>query len=506
MGGVINIVTQSGKGVTTPEGNAWFEAGSFDTFREGASSRGQVGNFDYAVSASRQDSVYPALSPGTPADFAPGFPGQADQYRNTGYRGNFGYQLTPDIYLDLHTTYNNSYTSSPGEEEFPDPTANLTLEQWMISPEITAKVTDFYTTKFYYSRNQFRLDSQDPFLTQEELSFPEIPQGTQTRTQINTNSIDWQNDFQLARNWTLSCGVQGDDSGYYIFDDELGMKTLTGDRRNIGGFISSQWQPIEGLNVFSSGRFDEYNQFAGAFSWRQGVAYTVAPTKTQLHASVSRAFTPPPLQDVAFPGGTNNPNLEPETDFGWEAGVAQPLLDGKVTPSVTYFHNDLHNYIESYAPLYVPFNVPDATTEGVEVGIDLQPTETVKLHLGYTYLNAVDDTDQVRLLRRPRNQLVFTGTWKPIPALTLAIGGNWVVDRRDIDPTSTEPFPTTLSPNYTVVKAPDYFVLRASATYEINDVVSIWVRGENLTDASYQPALGYYAPSIGGYGGVRFSF
>ena len=121
MGGVVNVVTQSGKGVTTPVGNTWFEGGSFNTFREGANSRGQVGDFDYAVSASRQDSIYPALSPGTPADFAPGFSGQADQYRNTGYRGNFGYQVTPDIYVDLHTTYNNAYTSSPGQFEFPDP-------------------------------------------------------------------------------------------------------------------------------------------------------------------------------------------------------------------------------------------------------------------------------------------------------------------------------------------------------------------------------------------------
>jgi len=166
---------------------------------------------------------------------------------------------------------------------------------------------------------------------------------------------------------------------------------------------------------------------------------------------------------------------------------------------VTYFHNHLNNYIEAYAPAYVPFNVPDATTEGVEVGLDLQPVETVNVHLGYTYLNAVDNTDEVRLLRRPRNQLVFTGTWKPIRALTLTIGGNWVVDRQDIDPTSTA-FPPPQ------IKAPDYFTLRASASYEINDIVSIWVRGENLTGESYQPALGYYAPSMAGYGGIKFSF
>lgn len=499
MGGVINIVTLSGKGLATPEGSVSEEVGSFSTFKENAQSRGAVGNFDYAISATRQDSIYPALSTGLAAFGTTGFTGQADQYRNTGYRGNFGYQVTPDVYLDLHTTYNNAYTSSPSQYVTPDPTANLTTEQWDISPEVTAKVTDFYTTKLYYARDQFRLDSQDPFNTQLYLSYGLVPQNTQTRTQINTDSVDWQNDFQIAHNWTLSAGVQSDDSSYYIFDDELDTKTLMGDRRNIGGFLSSQWQPLPDLNVFTSGRYDSYNQFEGAFSWRQGVSYCVAPTQTQLHVSVARAFTPPPLQDVAYPGGINNPNLQPETNLGWEAGVAQPFLDGKVTPSATYFHNQLHNYIEAYAPAYVPFNVPDATTEGVEIGLDLKPVDTVRVHVGYTYLNAVDNTDQVRLLRRPRNQLTFTGTWNPIQPLTLALGGNWVVDRQDIDPTSTA-FPPPQ------ITAPDYFVVRASATYRINDTVSIWVRGENLTDAHYQAALGYYAPGIAAYGGIKVSF
>jgi len=499
MGGVINIVTLSGKGLAAPEGSVSEEAGSFDTFRENAQSRGAVGNFDYAISASRQDSIYPALSTGLASFGTTGFTGQADQYRNTAYRGNFGYQLTPEIYLDLHTSYNNAYTSSPSQYVTPNPTANLTTEQWDISPEITAKVTDFYTTKLYYARDQLRLDSQDPFDVQLYLSFGLVPQNWRTRTQINTDSVDWSNDFQVAHNWTLSAGVQSDDSSYSIFDDELGSTTLMGDRRNIGGLLSSQWQPLPGLNVFSSGRYDSYNQFDGAFSWRQGVSYLVAPTQTQLHASVARAFTPPPLQDIAYPGGINNPNLQPETSLGWEAGVAQPFLDGKVTPSATYFHNHLNNYIEAYAPNYVPFNVPDATTEGVEIGLDVKPVDTVKVHLGYTYLNAVDNTDQVRLLRRPRNQLDFTGTWNPIKPLTLAFGGDWIVDRQDIDPTSSA-FPPPQ------VRAPDYFVLRASATYQIDKTFSLWVRGENLTGISYQPALGYYAPGLAAYGGLKISF
>jgi outer membrane cobalamin receptor len=164
MGGVINIVTLSGRGLTTPESSVSEEAGSFDTFRESAQSRGQVGNFDFAVAGSRQDSIYPALSPGSAGVFgSPGFTGQADQYRNSAYRGNFGYQVTPDIYIDLHSSYNNAYTSSTGSFADPDPTASLLTEDWFLSPEVVAKVSDFYSTKLYYTHDQYRQAYNDPY-------------------------------------------------------------------------------------------------------------------------------------------------------------------------------------------------------------------------------------------------------------------------------------------------------------------------------------------------------
>jgi vitamin B12 transporter len=506
MGGVINIVTLSGRGLDKPVSSAFVEAGSFNTFRENIQSRGMQGNFDYAVSITRQDSEFPALSTGDAANFTTGFGGQADQYRNTTLRGNFGYQLSPEVYLDLHSAYSNAYTSSPSQFVTPDPTANLDIEDWNLSPEVVAKVTDFYSTKLYYIHDQQRQASDDPFFLAESQEFGFSPQGDVTRLQINTDSVDWQNDFQFAHNWSVSAGIQGDNRHDYEFDNGLGVRTFDEHDDNIGGFISSQWQPIDGLNVLTSGRYDQYSQYGGTFTWRQGVSYVVASTKTVLHASVARAFTPPPLQDrvVFFPNpfGANffpNPDLQPETSLGWEVGAEQPLWDNRITPSVTYFHNDIRNEIAN-AQLpsgdFMEENIGKATTEGVEVGIKLQPLDTVTLNLDYTYLNAVNDSTYTRLVRRPRNSFVFSGTWMPIPALTFTLGGNWVVGREDIN----------YDPPYNQIDAPDYFTLRASATYRINDTVSIWVRGENLTDRNYQPALGYYATSIAGYGGIKISF
>jgi vitamin B12 transporter len=506
MGGVINIVTLSGRGLDKPISSAAVEMGSFNTYRENIQSRGAAGNFDYAVSATRQDSILPALSTGDDANFTTGFTGQADQYRNTTLRGNFGYQLSPDVYVDLHSAYSNAYTSVPNEFVTPDPTASLTIEDWNLSPEIVANVTDFYSTKLYYTHDQQRQAASDPFFLAESQEFGFSPQGDVTRLQINTDSVDWQNDFQIAHNWSVTAGLQGDNRHDYEYDNGLGIRTFDEHDDNIGGFISSQWQPIDGLNVLNSGRYDAYSQFGGAFTWREAVSYLVAPTQTVLHASVARAFTPPPIQDrlVFFPNpfGANyfpNPDLRPETSIGWEVGAEQPLWDNRITPSVTYFHNDLKNEIAN-AQLpsgdFMEENIGNATTDGVEVGLKLQPWTTVTINLDYTYLNAVNDDTQLRLARRPRSSFVFNGTWNPIPALTFTLGGNWVIGREDIN----------FDPPYNQIDAPDYFTLRASATYQINEHISIWVRGENLTDRNYQPALGFYAPSIAGYGGLKVSF
>jgi vitamin B12 transporter len=87
-GGVINLVSLNGRGLDKPESSVSFEGGSFGTFRENIQSRGAEGKFDYAVSAS---------------DWSSNMDRPNENYRNDVYRGNFGYQATPDIYVDVHT-------------------------------------------------------------------------------------------------------------------------------------------------------------------------------------------------------------------------------------------------------------------------------------------------------------------------------------------------------------------------------------------------------------------
>ena len=472
IGGVINLVTLSGRGVETPDGSVGFEGGSFDTFREFADSLGSAGSFDYGVAFSRQSSDFPRPN---------------DEYHNTVYRGNFGYAISPKIYFDLQTSYTTSFTGDPGIISFPDPTATLFRETWNLSPRISAQVTDFYTTTFYYNHTQLRQVASDLY------NF------SHNRSQTDTDSIDWQNDLQIARNWKITAGVQGDSSLFSDFDDEAGVNDIDRTISTIGGYIQSQWQPVEGLNILNSGRYDAYSQFEGAFSWRQAAAYTTPVTATVLHASVAEAYETPTVDDLYSPGffgySVGDPNLRPERSLGWEFGADQPFLDQRLDVSATYFHNHLSDLIDDTGPFFDPVNIGHATTEGAEIGMTAHPYRQLSANLNYTYLTATDDDTQTRLLRRPRNSLNFTTTYQPIAPVTISLGGSWVVGREDYDPYSS-----------IVVDAPDYFVLRGNVTWQIDPHVAVWLRGENLGDVSYQPALGYPALGAGGYGGVKVSF
>ena len=481
-GGIINLVTLTGRGLAVPQSSVSFEGGSFGTFRENVQSRGADGDFDYAVSASNEDADMNRPN---------------ENYRNTVYRGNFGYQVTPDVYVDLHTGYSLSNAGSPNTIATPDPVGRLQTEDWFISPEVTAKVTDFYTMKLFYNHDQQRQVDHDLYTSPDGFSILPLS----TRLQINTDSLDWQNNFQIAHNWQITAGIQGDNSSVYQFTDindfdfppVRGMRTAQNSLANIGGYVESQWQPVVGLNVLSSVRDDHYSDYSGAVSWRQGVSYRIAPTQTLVHASGASSYTPPSLQDLYYPG-YGNPKLKPESSLGWEVGVEQPLADAKVTPSATYFHNSITDYIQDDAN-FIPQNIGRATTEGAEIDIKAKPIEQLVLDLNYTYLTADNDTSDIRLVRRPRNSMNFTAVWTPVQPFTLSMGGSWVVGREDYDPVT-----------FAQIEAPNYFVLRASATYRVSKNVTLWVRGENLTDAHYQPVLGYPALGLGGYGGIKISF
>jgi outer membrane cobalamin receptor len=185
--------------------------------------------------------------------------------------------------------------------------------------------------------------------------------------------------------------------------------------------------------------------------------------------------------------------LKPERSVSWEVGAeAYVARGGRV--EVTYFWNDLKDLIVYDFASFQTENIGSARTQGVEIGYRQQILEPLAIQATYTYLDAVDRTDDRPLLRRPRNRAALTVLWQPLPPLSIEARGLYVGSRPDSDPVA-----------FVDVTDPSYFRVDLFASWNLGKVAP-YLRINNMTDTSYDEAAGYPAAGIRAAGGVGVRF
>jgi vitamin B12 transporter len=484
IGGVVNVRTFSGRGLARPVHEVTLEAGSFNTFRESLASRGAAGKFDYAVSASRFDAA---------------FPRDNNDQRMTALRGGFGYELAPALYADFKTAYTQADGGTPGSTFFPPTLSDhLKRESTQVSPGLVWTPSDAVESRLYYAfENQFQ---------------PSLTFGDRERLNVLSHVVDWQTTVSANERWKLTGGVFWQEQAIQRTTTAFGTAGINAHAGTLAGFAQSQWEALPGLHLINALRYDAYTDFASALTWRQGLAWTVPATATLLFANVSRSIATPTAQDLYYEyddGGffrsTGNVNLRPERALTFELGVQQPLANDAVTARLTFFRTELSDAIEFVSRAYAdPLpsraeNLSRALQEGAESSLTWRPHAEVDLAATYTYLTAHDARTGARLLRRPRHTANLTATWRATTALTLNAGAQLVAGRVDnfTDPVT---FATQRA------HAQDYCLLRAGASFTVNPRVTLWVRGENLSDVAYESTAGYPALRLGAYAGVKLTF
>ncbi|MCU1325664.1 MAG: TonB-dependent receptor, partial [Bryobacterales bacterium] len=118
-------------------------------------------------------------------------------------------------------------------------------------------------------------------------------------------------------------------------------------------------------------------------------AYTLAPG-FRVHASFGTGLRPPGGSDLAF---TNNPDLSPERTRGFDAGIEQLLMNGRLSLDATWFHTRFEDLIVSLGgslstlSRYSTDNVANARSRGAEFTARLRPSSWVLLTGSYTWLD-----------------------------------------------------------------------------------------------------------------------
>jgi vitamin B12 transporter len=307
--------------------------------------------------------------------------------------------------------------------------------------------------------------------------------------------LEYKNVVKVLDNWTLTAGAWLQGQKITRFNDDAGVLDISQTQRNYAFFLQSQAELFKGFNLIGGIRYDNYSAFQDALTWRSGISYLVPVTQTVLHANYGTAYTPPTPQDLT-PVFGGNPNLiTPERSRGYEVGITQPLAHNKLQLRATYFHNDLRNTYQYLPPFFIPVAVGSASTQGLESGLDWNPCTMFGANLSYTYLDAYDNTNAARLVRRPRHSISGGIRFQPVKDVTLNLSALYVIDRQDYDAIT-----------FVQGNLGDYLNVRLSANWRINEHLDLFARVENLLGQKYQEIPGFPVMSTGAYGGLRLRF
>ena len=251
-------------------------------------------------------------------------------------------------------------------------------------------------------------------------------------------------------------------------------------------------------------RFDQNEAFEDTLTYSASAAYLFPQTGTRLHASIGTGSTNPTFfEQFGFVPSSfiGNPNLKPETNFGWDIGVEQRFWQDRGVIDITYFNERLQDEIQTrFLPSYssTPVNL-DGTSKrrGIEVSLGLELYKDVFAKASYTYLDAQEPGGEEEIRRPPHSG-----------SLSLTYGfhqnrGSVYVDA--VYNGQMKDFDFSVSPTRRVTLS-DYIMVNAGADYQLTDTFQLFGRVENLLDQDYEEVYGFNTQGVTAFAGFKATF
>ncbi|MET4692509.1 TonB-dependent receptor domain-containing protein [Endozoicomonas lisbonensis] len=194
-------------------------------------------------------------------------------------------------------------------------------------------------------------------------------------------------------------------------------------------FIQDEWSLNDDWMLTYGTRVDNHEEFGTEFSPRAYLVNTVND-KLTVKGGVGKAFNAPTLLQLSEEyrlssrKGTawiiGNPDLKPETSTSYELAMNYQEENWMVEAAI--FRNDVDDLImRDFDNLlgiidgreaFTYKNVDKARIDGLELGGRINLSSTLSLKADYTYIDAMDRTNNQKLTNRPQQTLSSTLDWK----------------------------------------------------------------------------------------------
>ncbi|HEX9322261.1 MAG TPA: TonB-dependent receptor [Xanthobacteraceae bacterium] len=503
--GVIAITTISGRG-QKPSADVKIEGGMERSREIAASARGSSGPFYASVSADREATAGYNIS-------------RFDDFDNWSRRTNFnarvGVDFTPDLNVDASMRYVKRITSIDIQPFF-GPFVGFAVPS-TLACTATPKLCPFPAgddfTGFHslQGRVQGAWTTFDGVLVQK-LGASSYRDGIDSfdalfglfQTHGTRDAYDYKGTINVPQSFfgehqTLT--IAADRQRETLVENPSPFLSVpVRVRKGIGGEYTIDLPSA--LTLTAALRRENNTGFGYVTTWRTSASQKLF-SDTRLHGSVGTGVTRPALIDQLgfFPGFfIGNPQLRPESSFGWDAGWEQTWFGGEVVTDVTYFNV---RFTDKIITVGVP-SLPGTTTEtnapgvsprqGVEATVKINPVSWVTIAASYTHTDArlSDGTAEIRQ-PKDKGSINITTHWLD-NKLHVTTGIVLHSDMPDLF-FGTFPFPTVTLPPYTVVNA--------SISYDVWPGAQIYARVQNLFNTSYEEVFSFRAQPFIAYAGLR---
>jgi vitamin B12 transporter len=480
LGGVINIITKDGRGLSHTE--YLVEGGTYQTAHESLGNSGQIQNFAYSASLDLFKTQ--------------GFSAASVKDGNTEPDGanvqsaSTKISWSPDIKSKLESSFRyanaNVDIDSHGGIGGDDPNDTSHARQTVAGLTASHRFFDEQlksTLGVYYS--EVERDDQN-------LPDPVNPTSSSDRFLSESKKIQSKNEFVWGENHTLQFDLQLLNESGRSESMFNGANTVFSrqDQSDIGEaltyfFESRTW-------FFDVGaRADESPVGGSILSYRASAGRQWPESQGKVFISYGTGFKLPSLYELYSQYGDRY--LQEENSNSLTATYEQNV-GALFFGSITLFANTYTNLIDFNAATSQYFNISKARTRGLETLVAHQISTVLKLDTSYTFLDAEDETTGLALIRRPIN------AWQSSLHYIKNKFEAYVQYRHkgirdDIDPVT-----------FQRITDGAYDLVNMGGIFHYSKLININARIENLFNKTYEEVSGYGTAERSFYLGLSGDF
>lgn len=461
MAGVINVITRNAvkDGVNT---SLTTQYGSYNTWLSSITNTVRLGRFSSLVSLSYD------RTDGNVDNF---------RFRQGGGYAKLGYDIAGPWKVGADFTLTNFKSDDPVYPTLSNPESTDIYRQSVTRGEASLSLTNSYDATdgnimLYYSYGNHVIDDPRHFRS-------------------NDNRLGALL-FQNFSPWQGAAATVGFD-----FNTYSGKIPMSGGRPHTDGSKSTlsrkritEYSPyvtlsqsIIGNRLVLNGGLRMSNSDKFGTHWVPQAGFTVNPGRGfNIKGSLSKGYRNPSFREL-YLYAMANPDLEPESMMNYEISLGKSF-SRYLSATVTAYYCKGDNLIQTVDMKNL--NTLRFINKGIEVSLQSMPLDNLSLSASYSYLH----TSLHNLTGAPRNQYYLGADWRVTDRLNIGadlkgVGSLFVHES---------------------VSRQSYALVNMKASFKACRYADLFIRLENITDASYVINRGYDMPGFTALGGFRLNF